>query len=296
YYLTHRFRLPRDFSDLIYLTQIQQAEAMRIGIEHWRRHSPRCSGALYWQYNDCWPVVSWASVDYAGRWKALHYAARRFNAPLTLSLQDEGSRVRPFVINETREYWQGTLHWSLETLEGEKVASSSEAVTVSPVSVTGLQSLDFANALKVYGAARLVFVAGLYDGEKRLAWQTVAFVPEKRMDLPDPELHWTVAEEDEQLAITLSSRTFARFVWLQMEGADTIFSDNFFDLPANWMVQVHCPLPASWTIEQAEHALRVRSLADVVPANSAISDKIRHILLGLKPVSLLTRIIFSFLE
>jgi len=156
---------------------------MRIGIEHWRRNSPRCSGAFYWQYNDCWPVISWASVDYAGRWKALHYAARRFNAPLTFSLEDEGSSVRPFVINETREHWQGTLQWSLETLEGEKVESGSEEVTASPISVTALQALDFSNLLRIHGATRLVFVAGLYEGEKRLAWQTVAFAPEKRMDL-----------------------------------------------------------------------------------------------------------------
>jgi beta-mannosidase len=296
YYLTDRFRLPRDFSDLVYLTQIQQAEAMRIGVEHWRRNSPRCSGALYWQYNDCWPVISWASVDYAGRWKALHYAARRFNAPLTFSLEDEGSRVRPFVINETQEPWQGTLRWSLETLEGETVESGSEEVAVSPLSVTDLQTLDFSKSLSVHGAARLVFVAGLYEGEKHLAWQTVAFVPEKRMNLPDPELRWTVEGEGNRLKITLLSRSLARFVWLRLEGADTVFSDNFFDLPANWTAQVSCPLPAGWTVEQAEQALRVRSLADVILTGSAISDKIRHILAGLKPVSLLTRIIFSFLE
>ena len=97
YYLAERFRFPRDFSDLVYLTQVQQAEAIRIGVEHWRRNFPRCSGALYWQYNDCWPVASWASVDYNGAWKALHYAARRFYAPVALSLLDEGSKVGVYV-------------------------------------------------------------------------------------------------------------------------------------------------------------------------------------------------------
>ena len=296
YYLTDRFRLPRDFSDLVYLSQIQQAEAIRIGVEHWRRNSPRCSGALYWQLNDCWPGISWASVDYAGRWKALQYSARRFNAPLTLSLEDEGSSVRPFVVNDTREQWNGTLHWSLETLEGERVESGVEQVTASPLSASGLQTLDFSASLRAHGVARLVFVASLCEGEKRLAWQTVAFVPERRMSLPDPGLRWTVEDDGNQLVITLSSRSLARFVWLQMEGADTVFSDNCFDLPANWTAQVHCPLPAGWTMPQAQRALRVRSLADVIPAGSAVWDRIQHILAGLKPVTLLARTLFRFLE
>jgi beta-mannosidase len=296
YYLTDRFRLPRGFSDLVYLSQIQQAEAIRIGVEHFRRNSPRCSGALYWQYNDCWPVISWAGVDHAGRWKALQYSARRFNAPLALSLEHEGSSVRPFVANDTRERWQGTLRWSLETLEGERIESGTEEVTAAPLSVTGLRALDFSGSLRANGEARLVFVADLYEGEQRLAWQTVAFVPERKMSLPDPGLRWTVEQEDDQLTITLSSRSWARFVWLRMEGADIVFSDNFFDLPANWTVLVHCPVPAGWTVQQARDALRVRSLADVTPAGSAASDKLRHILAGLKPVSLLTRTVFRFLD
>ncbi|MEY2818054.1 MAG: hypothetical protein RL275_1517, partial [Chloroflexota bacterium] len=80
------FRLPKDFESLVYLSLVLQAEGIRYGVEHWRRHTNRVSGTLYWQLNDCWPVASWASLDYFGRWKALHYAARRFYAPLMLSI------------------------------------------------------------------------------------------------------------------------------------------------------------------------------------------------------------------
>ncbi|MCJ7825449.1 MAG: glycoside hydrolase family 2 protein, partial [Anaerolineales bacterium] len=79
------FRLPKDFPALVYLSMVLQAEGIRYGVEHWRRHPRRVSGTLYWQLNDCWPVASWSSLDYFGRWKALHYAARRFYAPLMLS-------------------------------------------------------------------------------------------------------------------------------------------------------------------------------------------------------------------
>lgn len=296
YYLTDRFRLPGTFSDLIYLTQIQQAEAIRIGVEHWRRNRPRCSGALYWQLNDCWPVTSWASIDYDGRWKALQYAARRFNAPVALSLEDQGSQVRVFVANDHPQPWQGTLRWSLETLAGEKVDGGSEQVTAQPLLATRLREFDFAPALKTHGAAQLVFIAELHAGEKRLAWQTALFAPEKKIVFPNPELNWDIERDGEQLVITLTARALARFIWIRLEGADPVFSDNFFDLPSGWTIQVRCPMPVDWTIDQARHALRIRSLADVHPAGSVAEDKIRHILLGLKPASLLTRLLFNFME
>ena len=81
------FRLPQEFSSLVYLSMVLQAEGIRYGVEHWRRQRDRVAGTLYWQLNDCWPVASWSSLDYFGRWKALHYAARRFYAPLLCPLR-----------------------------------------------------------------------------------------------------------------------------------------------------------------------------------------------------------------
>ena len=81
YYLSETFKYPKDFSSLIYVSQLLQAEAIKYGVEHWRRNRGRCMGAIYWQLNDCWPVASWSSIDYYGRWKALHYFARKFFCP-----------------------------------------------------------------------------------------------------------------------------------------------------------------------------------------------------------------------
>ena len=296
FYLTDRFRVPQDFSDVIYLSQILQAEAMRIGFEHWRRNSPRCNGALYWQYNDCWPVTSWASVDYHGRWKALQYTAKRFNAPLALSLKDSGSHIRAFVVNEAQKGWQGTLRWTLETLNGEIIESGSEEVSIDPVGVVALKAHDFSAAIQTHGKTQLMYTASLFAGDERIAWQTAAFAVEKKINFPEPDLNWTLTEQNGTVEINLTSKAFARFVWLEAKGADTVFSDNFFDLPANWTTTITCDLPAGWTIEQFEQALRVRSLADVEPAGSPFSDKLLHIYTGLKPVSLFTRILFSFID
>jgi beta-mannosidase len=296
YYLTDRFQLPASFSDLVYLTQIQQAEVIRIAVEHWRRNRPRCSGALYWQLNDCWPVTSWASIDYEGRWKALQYAARRFNAQVTLSLEDEGSRVKVFVANDNPRPWKGTWRWSLETLTGEKVEGKREDACAAPVSATRLGAFDFARAIKKYGAEHLVFVAGLYYGETCLSRQTALFAKEKDITFPKPELQCDVTQHGNDLVIALTAKAFARYVEVNLEGADVIFRDNFFDLPAGESVQVRCQLPNGWSVEQAKNALHVRSLADVVPGGSKTSDAIKHYALGLKPASVITRLIFSFLE
>ena len=79
-YMLREYPEPRDFASFVYLSQVQQAEAIKVGAEHLRRNRPRTMGALFWQLNDCWPVASWSSIDYFGRWKALQYYARRFYA------------------------------------------------------------------------------------------------------------------------------------------------------------------------------------------------------------------------
>lgn len=82
YYIASRFDLPKEFSDYVYLSQICQSECVRDATEFWRRNPDRCNGSLFWQFNDCWPVCSWASVDYFGNYKCLQYRAKHFFAPV----------------------------------------------------------------------------------------------------------------------------------------------------------------------------------------------------------------------
>ncbi len=148
-YLAQHYRMPANFASLVYLTQVLQAEAMRVGVEHWRRHRGRCSGALYWQLNDCWPVASWASLDYFGRWKALHYAARRFYAPVLLSLEEDAdaAQVGVYLTNDTVEPWRGEVRWSLETLAGEALGADRVPVDAAALATTPVVNLDFRDRL-----------------------------------------------------------------------------------------------------------------------------------------------------
>jgi len=256
------FRMPKDFESLVYLSMVLQAEGIRYGVEHWRRHAQRVAGTLYWQLNDCWPVASWSSLDYFGRWKALHYAARRFYAPLMLSIQDKPPQQDVYVTNDTLAPWEGTLHWSLETLSGKALAVGQEPVQAAPQATTLVSALDFSEHVSDDNARALVFVAELYQGEKRISWQTAFFAPTKHLSLVDPRVSAQVRLEGEQLQIELRANSLARLVELALDGADVVFSDNYFDLPAGHSVAVICSLPVGWSASQAEAALRVRSVYD----------------------------------
>ena len=256
------FRLPKDFESLVYLSMVLQAEGIRYGVEHWRRHTDRVSGTLYWQLNDCWPVASWSSLDYFGRWKALHYAARRFYAPLMLSIEDEPPQQSIFLSSDLRETWVGIVRWSLATLDGKVLSAGDKQAQVEPFSVAAIESLDFSQFLDGDTRRELVFTTELLQGDKRVALQTAFFVPTKHLSLSDPRINSSVTLKDGLLSIELSARSLARLVECSLVGADVVFSDNYFDLPAATAVTITAELPRDWSLAQAQAALRLRSIYD----------------------------------
>ncbi|MHA1522645.1 MAG: glycoside hydrolase family 2 protein [Promethearchaeota archaeon] len=120
-YMKKRFQIPPSFAHQAILSQITQAEAIEYGVEHWRRNrtNNRCMGALYWQLNDCWPVASWSSIDYYGRWKALHYFARRFFTPLFPSIEESSRWVKIWMTNDLPRNVAGTLEYWIQDATGK---------------------------------------------------------------------------------------------------------------------------------------------------------------------------------
>jgi beta-mannosidase len=260
--MTETFRMPKDFPALVYLSMILQAEGIRYGVEHWRRHMERVRGTLYWQLNDCWPVASWASLDYFGRWKALHYAARRFYAPLLLSIEDAPPKMGIHVSSDLTELWEGTVAWSLETVEGVVLRTGHEAVRAAPLRSTSVCDLDFSEALSDAMERRVVLVCELLRENERVALVVAPFVPNKHLALTLPALSTVIEQQGDRLLFEVSARSLARFVELALEGTDVVFSDNYFDVPGGRTVTLDCPLPEGWTLARARAELRTRSLYD----------------------------------
>ena len=239
-YLSQTFLYPGDFGNLLFASQLLQAEAIKYGAEHLRRNRGRCMGSLYWQLNDIWPVASWSSIDYYGRLKALHYYAKRFYSPLLVSCHEVGEfDTRPFVTmydewypfetkatlsvnNDTREDVHGVVKAHLRNSRGEILKSFSWEVDIPAFSVIHLDEIDFekTDVINNYYSFELYV-----DGEC-VSSGTVLFTAPKHFGFIDPELEARV-EGDE---IVISAKAYAKSVEIWSEESDLILSDNFFDV------------------------------------------------------------------
>ena len=245
--MTDTFRIPKDFDALVYLSLLLQAEGIRYGVEHWRRNRNRVSGTLIWQLNDCWPVASWASLDYFGRWKALHYAAKRFYAPLLLSVADYGKLMKIHVTSDLVEPVDVLIRWRLETLDGKVLQKGEQPIRALALADTLVGTYDFATQVSAANQRNLVFVAEMWQAGQLTARSVTPFVANKHLELRKPGLKVETRVEGQTLLMEVSARTLARFVELSIEGADAVFSDNYFDLPAGATVTISTPLPENWT-------------------------------------------------
>jgi beta-mannosidase len=234
YYIAQNFRNPNSFEALLTVSQLLQAEAIKYGIEHWRRHRGRCMGAIYWQLNDCWPVASWSSIDYFGRWKALHYFAKKFFAPVLVSACDEGTCGELHVSNESLHTVKGLLRWRLRDGASRIVEEGRQQIQVEGLTSSHCISYNFADRLVSKEAQRSHYLefSLLADGSV-LSEGTVLFVPAKHFHFAAPDIALELTESDSSFHIRLTANNYAKYVELQLTETDGIFSDNFFDLHAN---------------------------------------------------------------
>lgn len=263
-YLSQTFRYPNSFDDLLYASQLMQAEAIRYGVEHWRRNRGRCMGAIIWQLNDIWPVASWASIDYYGRWKALHYAAKRFFAPVMISAEEEGElsqnpkineyhpaplekSFRLNVCNETLRDVTGEVVWALRTPDGAIVRQNQQTLTIPAMSAKWLDKVDCADASLTGHYVSFAFVVD----DVALSEGTCIFCAPKHFEFVDPRL--TVETRGDTLVVT--SHAYAKQVWLESEDADLLLDDNAFDMnPGTKIVRV---------LRGSAEKVRVRSVWDL---------------------------------
>ena len=239
-YLSRNYLYPSSFETLIYASQLLQAEAIRYRVEHWRRNRGRCMGALYWQLNDIWPVTSWASIDYFGRYKALQYAAKRFFSPILLSCEEIGEKqtkrsvnaedgtysqeksARLCVTNYTRSSVSGTVKWEIRDSRSNVLSSGESEITVAPMSVAWLPKLDFNT---VDPASEHLHFSLETDG-KIISEGSVLFTAPKHHDFADPTLSCKVIGDE----ITVYSTAYASSVQIESEDGDLLLDDNFFDM------------------------------------------------------------------
>ena len=211
-YMALDYLFPKNFDSFVYASQLLQADAMRFAIEHWRANRGRCMGALYWQLNDCWPVASWASIDSAGRWKALHYEAKRFFAPVLLAAFEEGTNVSFAVSNETLADRMLTIRWRVMDTGFHEYARGKLPVQCGALSAVKLPALSFAKALAGDLGHRYLAYELVDENGAVLCKKAVLFEKPKHFSWKNPKISAVFSEKDGKTAITLSSDTFAKGV------------------------------------------------------------------------------------
>ena len=225
-YMERDYIVPKDFEDYAYVSQLLQARGMKTAIEAHRRAKSYCMGTLYWQFNDCWPVTSWSSLDYYGNWKAFHYQAKRSFENLLFSIEEEKDSYRIYIVNDDLKQYSGELVIDLIDFNGTKLWNEKIIFIASENS----SKVHFEISKKDFLAFNLkqAVLSVSFPSLEKIYSRHYFFKP-KDLQLAKPNIQIKVLDE---LTIEISSDVLAKDVFLSSEN-EVFFEDNYFDLLPN---------------------------------------------------------------
>ena len=276
-YVSRRYRFPKDYATLAYLSQLNQAYCMKVGIEHFRRSMPRTMGALYWQINDCWPVFSWSSIEFGGDWKALHYEAKRFFAPALISAHIPGDEragkgnyltstihdVNIYTVYDAPQAARGEMKWALYHLDGRILKRGSKNVTLNYGESVLQQKLDFAPEIAKFKAGNLVLRTWLEVSRKIVSQNTALLTAPRNMDLPRAPIEINVVGPGpDKFEIEFISPVFQYQVQFTVPGSKHRASDNYFDLYPDIPHRVEITFAKPVSAKELVKRIQTMSLAD----------------------------------
>ena len=268
-YISGYYKYPKDMESIAYISQILQLKAIQYGVEHWRRNWGRCMGSIYWQLNDCWPVASWASIDYYGRWKALHYGAKRFYARFMATAcekEELSTEIDYYIHNESFEERKAVLRVRLIDRDFHTLFETEREITAAAFEVKNVLPMDFAPFLAEDGMKkRAVAEYRLIEDGCVVSRGTTLFVKPKYFDFKTPEYRISVAEKADVFCIHADADTYVSYAELSLDGYDVVLEDNFFDITSEEGVDITVDkkeFPNQVTAEEVAAALHIRSVAD----------------------------------
>lgn len=292
FYIAENFRIPKDIKDFIYLSQVCQSECVGDATEHWRRNKGRCNGSLYWQFNDCWPVCSWAGLDYGLNYKAVQYDAKRFFGAFTLSLVQNKKSVEVYVLSDRIQSSQATVKMRILDFDGKEHYNKSlsceieggQSKRVAEVPLKGLSKKTLRGC---------VFVAELFDGEEKTV-RTLLFDRERNLDLAKAKIDVDVKIEDGYAYYTLRSDKYVRKLALYSL-LHAPFDDNYFDLLPGEAVTVRQEVDPSVTAERLLADFSYNHAGLVKPAGSRLSNIAFRAKVFLSPVNFFNYLYYKYM-
>ncbi len=229
-YMEQYYQVPDSFANFLYVGQVLQAEGIKYAIEAHRRQKPYCMGSLYWQINDCWPVASWSSIDYFGRWKALHYFAKKAFADILVSPTIDNGLLQIFVISD--KLAPATAHLKLKLMDfwGNQQWEKNIPIEIPANSASSYFKIELSELLKNQKASEVALKVLLQANAQILSQNHLYFSLAKNLNLPEPDYQYEVADYPSGYKIKLKAKCLLKNVYLQMDEFEGFFSDNYFDL------------------------------------------------------------------
>jgi beta-mannosidase len=261
-YMKDRFVIPDRFWKKIIVSQITQGEAIEFGVEHWRRNrnENHCMGALYWQLNDCWPVASWSSIDYFGRWKALHYMAKRFFNPMLVSVDDEKNKIRIWITNDLKEDFRGVLRYEIFNFDGDKISENSEIIYSEKLESKIIKEFNLKELNLSKG--EIIIFNSLEDSSGKEVYRGAKFFgTPKSILLTDPKISFNVKGESK---LTVRAEENSLFVFLYSDKHDFICSDNYFHMRKNEKRVIEIEWKEKNFNKEIVNSLKIFSLYDLL--------------------------------
>ncbi|HET6207351.1 MAG TPA: glycoside hydrolase family 2 protein [Terracidiphilus sp.] len=266
-YLLKDYPEPKDFPSFLYASQVLQAEGIKIGAEHFRRSRPETMGSIFWQLNDCWPVASWSSIDYYGRWKALQYYARRFYAPILVSPHVEEGSVKVYIVSDKIEAQSATLRVRLMDFDGKVLLEEKQDASITPLASKVYVDWPYLKLTQAGASdtSRVFAVADLTAGGTTISRNLTYLAPVKEVHLKPAALKVDISAANGKFRVQVASPVLARSVYLSFGNLDVKLSDNYFDLLPGESVDVSVESKAS--LDEVKAQMRVMSLTDAFSVN-----------------------------
>ena len=232
-YMEREYKETKDFKSLLYLSQILQSDGIRIAIEAHRRNKSQCMGSLYWQLNDCWPGASWSSIDYYGKWKALHYNIKKAFSPIIISHEFSDSNLHVIVVSDLKEGVECEVEIKLLGFKSEvPIKKWSQKSQINPFKSLTVKSLpkEELNVNKKDTYIQLI----LKNNGNIISSKNIFFLPYKELNISKPNLTYQLHVDSSlnKLYVNVKTNYFAKGVYIS-SSSKLNFSENYFDLDAN---------------------------------------------------------------
>lgn len=259
-YLEKEYQTPKDFEHFLYMSQVLQGDAVKKAMEAHRRDMPFCMGTLFWQHNDCWPVASWASRDYYGRWKAQHYFAREAYKDVLVSPAIKEDQLHIYVVSDRLTASSGKLSVRLITFDGKTVSEQTKQVRIPANNSQIVFTEEVDKLIEAYGREK-VFVQVTLTDKKGIEYKNTFFLTlQKDIDFPLTHIRRTIRPVEGGYEIVLQSDRFARAVFLSVDGIDNWIDNNYFDILPGETIKTVIKTPISQT--ELEKQLKIISIRD----------------------------------